>query len=600
MTNTQTMREGLLQMVEAFNGGRIEHALFTTFNFDPNFFEKNILPLLGGFTLDDVQSMSTEALAREMYHPLKNLQVVVAYDQAVLQGFQGCFRYSLLPKHQRGGFFHAKIIVLTGVNAQQAPMATVMVSSGNMTFSGWGNNIEVAAWTLINRANAKELLGFYTYLDDPELETGAKILREIQSEEASPTLFLHYPSTSNTLFDRLFKPNLKGNVHIFSPYWGEDAIQSFKSSKTSVYCYPAKEQHGHQFPLSPERAKQLAFTVQAIKGEESFRHAKAYYWDGYMAIGSANCTSQALHSQNNVEAMLLFSGQLKPDILNCSEILEEWLLGPSAEEGPEPIPMDVLVIADYAKRCYQVSINVTDPGRCEKWQLMIDDKQLRASADLEEEIPFGDAKTIARVYRIEWQVNADSNSLMGMIIPKHGSDVELGYRPKRNMAQILLDMLRHKASEGGGGKGSSPPNTGNDLDGDESEFIPEADDYDFDMYGMYQSFYHLRKDLGNAKDSVNLSWMYNEISDTLQEIILAIQNGEVQHPVQQWLILQEAVDIAKQLPENISRKFSLYDDLQIELNQQVLNTLEDGSMMNYRIEPEALLDWTRKELGYER
>jgi hypothetical protein len=605
MSNSQTMREGLLEMVQTFNGGQIKHALFTTFNFDPGFFEKNVLPLLCGLSLDDVQSMSIEALAREMYHPLKNMQVVVAYDQSVLQGFQGRFRYSLLPRYQKGGFFHAKIIVLTGVDAQQKPSATVMVSSGNLTISGWGSNIEVAAWAPVNQANAKELLGFYKYLDDPELNIGKTILEDVKSEIAGPELFLHYPPSApanpNTLFNRLFKPRLLGNVHIFSPYWGEDAIQSFQS-KGVMHCYPAKEKHGYQFPMNADRAKELGVFVQAIQGEESFRHAKAYCWNGFMAIGSANCTSQALHSQNNVEAMMLFSEQLQPNILTRSAPLKEWLLESSSEEGPEPIPVGVLVIADYAKRSYQVSIDVSNSGRCATWQLMIGDKRLNGSADLEREIPFGNAKTIAQVYRIDWQGSADSKSLMGMIIPKNGSDVELGYRPKRNMDQILRDMLRHKASKARAGGGVLPPGIDDDqdLDGDEPELAPEADDYDFDMYGMYQSFYHLRKDLDKANDSANLSWMYDEISDTLQEIILIIQNGEVQHPVQQWLLLQEAMDIAKQLPDILSKKFAPYDGLQAELNQQVLNTLKSGSMMNYKIEPKALLDWMRKELGYDR
>lgn len=599
MANSQTMRDGLVDMLKAFDGGQIEQALFTTFNFDPGFFEKNVLPLLCGLSLDDVKSMSIEALAREMYHPLKSLSVVVAYDQGVLQGFKGPFRYSLLPRHQKGGFFHAKIIVLTGVDAQQKPMATVMVSSGNMTLSGWGNNIEVAAWTLVNRTNAQELLGFYQYLGDPEVNIGSTILQKIQSKEASPELFLHYPADRSTLFKRLFEPYRSGNIHIFSPYWSGDAVQRF-NSKGSAHCYPAIEQQGYQFPMTPEQAKELEIRVHAIKGEESFRHAKAYCWDGYMAIGSANCTLQALHSQNNVEAMLLFSDQSQPNFLALSSPLNEWLSESSSEEGPEPIPLGVLIIADYATRYYQVSIQVSDAELCGTWKLFINEIMRTGCADLKQNIPFGNAKTIAQVYRINWQENAEPKSLIGMIIPKNGSDVDLGYRPKRNIDQILQDMLRHKVSQVGGTKGAAPPNTDDDWDikGDDAELATEAEDYDFDMYGMYQSFFHMHDELIKAKTDENLKWRYDEISDTLQEIILAIQNGEVQHPVQQWLILQEVMDLAKKLPD--ASKFSLYIGFQTELNQLLLDALRsDESLQDYNIVPKELLDWTRKELGYE-
>lgn len=541
-------------------------------------------------------------MQRKMYHPLKKLQVVVAYDQSVLQGFQGRIRYSLLPRHQKHGFFHAKIIVLAGVNAQQKLMATVMVSSGNMTLSGWCSNIEVAAWTPVNQANAIELLGFYQYLKDPALDGGISILEQIQSKAAGPKLFLHYPAADrDTLFDRLFKSSLAGDMHIFSPYWGEGAIKEFKTDNGTIHCYPAMDHNGRQFPVAPESTQAQAIKVHAIKGEEAFRHAKAYFWNGSMAIGSANCTWQALHSQNNVEAMLLFSEQRVPGILSDAITLTEWLTEPSAEEGVKPCPVGVLVIADYARRCYQVTVEVSNSGRCTTWVLQIGGNKLTGSANMQLEIPFGSAKTIAKVYRIDWQGSADPDSFMGMIIPKNGSDVELGYRPKRNMEQILLDMLRHKTAKGGGGGGASPPNNEDDtdVDGDEPELVPGSEDYNFDMYGMYQSFYHLRDDLVKAKNSANLEWMYDEISDTLQELILAIQNGEIQHPVQQWLIFQEAMELARQLPaDQLGRKFALYDGLQAELNQKILDELKNNSMMGYKIQPEALLDWTRKELGY--
>lgn len=229
MPDINTLRNALEQMVQSFdleNGGLIEHALFTTFNFDPGFFERNVLPLVCGISIADLQAMSESAAINKMFKPLKETSVVVAYDQAVMRGIsEGRLRYTFLPMQLKSGFFHAKLVVLAGRDAKGNALVTIMVSSGNLTLSGWADNIEVAAWVSATQKDAQELIGFYRWLKEPDvLQTGLSILDSITAQHSGHELFLQYPSHSGgSLFNRLFTMAPYENMQIYSPYWSEKA-----------------------------------------------------------------------------------------------------------------------------------------------------------------------------------------------------------------------------------------------------------------------------------------------------------------------------------------------------------------------------------------
>jgi hypothetical protein len=605
MAEALTMRRGLLQMLETFHEGTIEHVLVTTFNFDPGFFERNVLPLFCGLTLDDLKTKSLDALARDMYYPLKKTQVVVAYDQSVLTGVSGGgLRYSLLPKHLSGGFFHAKIVVLLGKNENGNAMGAVMVGSGNMTLSGWANNVEVAGFTLLNKRNAQELDDFYHYLNAPkELGLASELLSKISDEQATPELFLQYPNhTSGKLFDRIFPQMLSEDIHIYSPYWSEEAIRSF-ASEGKVICYPAKGLNGFLFPVAKQELVQDGshIEVKAVKGEEHFRHAKAYFWDNYSTIGSANCTMQALHTQGNVEAMLRFdSGNFK---IPEAAFLDTWSTDSESEEGLKPAPVGILVVADYQKRAYEFELSVSNSERCSSWTLTIGKQKLPGQGTRQSSCSFESNQPVARLFRVEWQGCDGTDHMTGMIIPRGGNEVELGFRPKRNLTRIFDDMLRHRSlgtaplikTGRQGGNGGGPDDLPDDSGGEAS--AGDGDAFEFDMYGMYQSFFHLRKDLVQAATDHNRAVREDEIADTLLEILQAVKDQEVSNDLQRWLMLQECMDLAKRLPKQ--ERFLVFSSLETELTTGIRNMLlGDKDLGRYRIDPDSLLSWVRKELGY--
>lgn len=604
MTEEMTLRHALEQMVKTFGieqGGAIEHAFFTTFNFDPGFFERNVLPLVCGLSVADLQAMSVDATTREMYHPLKKTKVVVAYDQGVMQGVSGGgVRYAILPRQLKAGFFHAKLVVLAGRDAKDTPLVTVMVGSGNMTLSGWADNIEVAAWVVASQKDAQELLGFYTWLDAPDvLQPGMNILTTITAQHSGHELFLQYPAQlDGSLFKRMFASAPYEDMRIYSPYWSEEAVRHFAPGG-NVVCYPSiNGEKGYQFPVEPEKLKREAGVIElrAIRAEERLRHAKAYVWGNHIAVGSANCTWQALHTQNNVEAMLRFDEQGFPEPAFIP--LQSWSANSEDEEGIKPCPLQVLVVADYDKRRYHASLSISNKGRCSEWALRLGDIRLQQQGDMERTIAFEGNKPVARLFRLEWQGSDGPGFMTGMIIPNGGNDVELGYRPKRSLDRILDDMLRHRPAGGGGGGngGGGSPGDG-DPESDEPELQQHEAAFEFDMYGMYQSFFHLRKDVDELLASQGNDAKRAEIADTLLEILQAVKDGEVSNDLQRWLMVQECMELARLMEAaGIVNTFaSLQDGLQEKIKSMLS---DDTALKQYKIRPDDMLDWVRKELGY--
>jgi len=612
-----TMRESLTQMVQVFDGGQIEHALFTTFNFNPSFFERNVLPLVCGISMEDAETMSPRALINELYRPLKKINVAVAYDASVLQGVSGNCRYEFLPKSMPNGFFHAKIIVLAGRNKEDVSLATVMVSSGNLTISGWGHNIEVAGWCRVYKQQAEELLDFYdNCLKTPQyhskcLETGNELLENIKNNSTSegPQLLLQYPGKEYSLVHRLFKGDKKASkLHVFSPYWGKEAIDKL-AGLAELSCYPSKDDtKGYQFPFLPEDCQKKSLQIMALKGEEDFRHAKLYYKEGWgLTLGSANCTKQALLDSHNVEAMLVFKNAAEPAILQKAKPLEGWNVGTGdTGDGPEHCPLEAIVYANYdkEKKQYEISVkvHVKSDELAEKsleWWIDCGGVTLTSNKSECQVKPFLPNEQVARYFKLSWQIIGEAKKyLTGMILPIGGSDMELGYRPKRNLKQILEDMLRRRFEYKSPGKDErkalvdEDSDVDSDVDGDESESNDDEDVFQFDMYGMYQSFYHMRQCLDKS----------NDLPDTLQELIDTVLKGEeVKHPVQQWLMLAEAMAIAELLSDTEKKQFNRYDSDLKKIEESLKRDLEkDKILSDYGIKSAAkFMKWIRKELHQE-
>ena len=146
------------QVAEAIDGRRVRSAVFTTFSFDPGFFELNILPVFFDQPFsqpDKVRRLQLEDALRTVDH------LAVYYDRRALaqDGEPAQLDYRRLDVSRSTGYFHPKVILLLvdehleaggeatddGRDAEPARRALVVgILSANLTRAGWWENVECA------------------------------------------------------------------------------------------------------------------------------------------------------------------------------------------------------------------------------------------------------------------------------------------------------------------------------------------------------------------------------------------------------------------------------------------------------------------------
>lgn len=144
---------------EARAGRRVRAAVFTTFTFDPGFFELHILPLLFDRVspIDKVKRIQLEDL-------LRTCRVAVYYDRTGLAQdalpAQSDFR-RIDVRRPGKGLFHPKLVLLLVENAPEQPETgkkpeeptlslLVGAMSANLTRAGWWENVETAHFEEVN------------------------------------------------------------------------------------------------------------------------------------------------------------------------------------------------------------------------------------------------------------------------------------------------------------------------------------------------------------------------------------------------------------------------------------------------------------------
>lgn len=137
----------------ALRGRHVRAAVFTTFTFDPGFFELQVLPYL--FDRPDRTfhrvDKARRAQLEEALRPVD--QLAVYYDRAALDQdatpAQTDFR-RIDVRRKTGGFFHPKVILALVDEPDPDPPAiayqslVVGVLSANLTRAGWWENVETA------------------------------------------------------------------------------------------------------------------------------------------------------------------------------------------------------------------------------------------------------------------------------------------------------------------------------------------------------------------------------------------------------------------------------------------------------------------------
>ncbi|MFT5394149.1 MAG: hypothetical protein ACI8PT_004356, partial [Gammaproteobacteria bacterium] len=140
------------RLAATIDGRRVRVALFTTYNFDPGFFELHILPNLFDQSfgqVDKVRLLQLEDALRAVD------DLTVYYDRRALAQDAEPARldYRRLDVRRANGAFHPKLVLLlvdeppddhTSENTRTHQCLIVAVQSANLTRAGWWENVECA------------------------------------------------------------------------------------------------------------------------------------------------------------------------------------------------------------------------------------------------------------------------------------------------------------------------------------------------------------------------------------------------------------------------------------------------------------------------
>jgi hypothetical protein len=129
---TETLRE-------AIGTRSVRAAVFTTFNFEPKFFELQVLPALFDRAWAREENVRRAQVEEEL---AKVDHVAVYYDRKVFDGGQAGLDYRRFGVARKTGYFHAKhaLILVDG----PAAALLVVTLSANLSQAGWWENVEAA------------------------------------------------------------------------------------------------------------------------------------------------------------------------------------------------------------------------------------------------------------------------------------------------------------------------------------------------------------------------------------------------------------------------------------------------------------------------
>ncbi|HEX5749932.1 MAG TPA: hypothetical protein VFZ09_27120 [Archangium sp.] len=347
---------------------RVVTGVFTTFAFDPKFFEEEVVPILFDRTLPT----GSEARLVMLEDSVRDTRLAVYYDRQALQ-HQGSAKLDIrrIPSSRTTGCFHPKLVLLL-LEEEGARSLLVATLSANLTRSGWWQNVEAGHVEVIEQGSpcsfrADLFLALRLIREaapaterHAELDEIHKFLRyqvpdeERRTRRMGPRLFVGQKSLPEFLCEALPVSPEGYNLEILSPYFDEQGapalralVKELKPRQARVFL-PRKEDgtvrcrksfFGAASELSNMSWSTLPSDLLRRRGEDGepasrFVHAKVYrLWSQsearqFILVGSANLTQQA-HSHSN-------AGNLEASFLIEEKVegrLQWWLELP---EGPAP------------------------------------------------------------------------------------------------------------------------------------------------------------------------------------------------------------------------------------------------------------------------
>jgi hypothetical protein len=345
-------RDVLTQRLQEAIGGRtVESALFTTFRFEPAFFEQEILTALFDVTWHHVPKL--RILQFEEVLRRVSGKLAVYYDQrALVESDLGSPALDVrrIPCWPGGGYFHPKTTFVI-VERDGGRALVTMTSSANLTRAGWWQNVEAAVIEEIAEGGRSrmrdEMLALLTHLraqtrtvqEHAALDAVRDFLRSVTqmsqrtgSGHLHPHFHSHGRKDARTVGD-FIADTTRGTVHgwsleVISPYVDDadasipliELVRRFGVRDVRVLVpedngralcretlYEDVQARGWEWGRLPEPMTSGGKDSNAAARKV---HAKVYrFFKGYREIifvGSANLTNAGHQTTGNVEAGVLF------------------------------------------------------------------------------------------------------------------------------------------------------------------------------------------------------------------------------------------------------------------------------------------------------
>lgn len=393
--------------VEALGGRRVRAALFTTFSFDPAFFELQILPLLfdRAFSqVDKIARAQLEDALREIDH------LAVVYDRSALAqdaapAFLDVRRIDV--RHPTGAFHPKVALVLVDeppdpTTGEEVQALVVGILSANLTRAGWWENVEVAHFDEIKDRRVtsrrresfrRDLLGLLRRIQDAAEGEPIGALDQIRGFLRDRTLrrtpknvsaaghwHARVWSGSTSLPDFLRELKLQyWNFHleVVSPYFDERDVGTLEriveaTRPVDVRVFLPTGPDGAAL-VSPEQYEAVAAIASwsrlpsevvgrqgAVAGMADRRvHAKVYrFWSrdagDVMLVGSPNLTGPGHQGRGgNLEAAFFVDvgeeGNARASWLRPLDAAPTTFASREAEEETVAVPIDLTLRYDWSE-----------------------------------------------------------------------------------------------------------------------------------------------------------------------------------------------------------------------------------------------------------
>ena len=351
------------QLIEKIGNRAVVAAAFYTFNFQPDFFENYVLPVL----VPDVEFKNSRLYNAILWRKTNLPPTVVYYDdgiqkmpdsQAPLQDYEIC-------PVRMNKFFHPKanFILVRDLKDESLSLITIL-GSHNLTRAGWCENLEVSAILEINKATDLSPIfvqSLVDFISQNRLKYGRKgqaeaklvsFLNQVVSNEKTAGVALYQSwqgDFDSFLTEHIFMRDTIERIEILSPFFQKKIDEQTpisllkKHVDVPIHCL-IPFRHGVKVQLEKEVFENYSNTgvvwcdyhqddTEKEAFSERYNHSKIYRFKGknasYTVIGSVNFTSNAwtaIEQHGNMETAVLFEETSSIyDLLDPVEVSSEWL-----------------------------------------------------------------------------------------------------------------------------------------------------------------------------------------------------------------------------------------------------------------------------------